>query len=88
VLTISCLRGKARVVRHRSLMLSSSRWPSRRLFLGVPNDRKFLAFARWRLGHFEGLCTRVALTLLALAAGLVHNQQIGDPGRHFAAYGR
>lgn len=35
----------------------------------------------------EGLCTRVALRLLALAAGLVHNQQIGDHGRHFAAYG-
>lgn len=35
----------------------------------------------------EGLCTRVALRLLALAAGLVHNQQIGDPGRHFALYG-
>jgi DDE family transposase len=35
----------------------------------------------------QGLCTRVALRLLALAAGLVHNQQIGDPGRHFAAYG-
>jgi len=35
----------------------------------------------------EGLCTRVALRLLALAAGLVHNQQIGDPGQHFAAYG-
>ena len=35
----------------------------------------------------EGLCTRVALRLLALAAGLVHNQQIGDPGRYFAAYG-
>jgi hypothetical protein len=35
----------------------------------------------------EGLCTRVALRLLALAAGLIHNQQIGDPGRHFAAYG-
>ena len=34
----------------------------------------------------EGLCTRVALRLLALAAGLVHNQQIDDPGRHFAAY--
>jgi hypothetical protein len=24
---------------------------------------------------------------LALAAGLVHNQQIGNPGRHFAGYG-
>lgn len=35
----------------------------------------------------QGLCTRVALRLLALAAGLVHNQQIGDPGRHFTAYG-
>ena len=35
----------------------------------------------------EGLCTRVALRLLALAAGLAHNQDIGDPGRHFAAYG-
>ena len=33
-----------------------------------------------------GLCVRVALRLLALAAGLVHNQTIGDPGRHFAAY--
>jgi hypothetical protein len=35
----------------------------------------------------EGLCTRVALRLLALAAGLVHNHDIGDPGRRFAAYG-
>jgi hypothetical protein len=35
----------------------------------------------------EGLCVRVALRLLALAAGIVHNHQIGDPGRHFAAYG-
>jgi hypothetical protein len=35
----------------------------------------------------EGLCTRVALRLLALAAGLVHNHDIGDPGRHFTAYG-
>ena len=35
----------------------------------------------------EGLCTRVALRLLALAAGLVHNQTIGNPGRHFAGYG-
>ena len=34
-----------------------------------------------------GVCVRVALRLLALAAGLVHNQEIGDPGRHFAAYG-
>jgi Transposase DDE domain len=35
----------------------------------------------------EGLCTRVALRLLALAAGLVHNHDIGDRRRHFAAYG-
>ena len=35
----------------------------------------------------EGLCTRVALRLLALAAGLIHNQTIGNPGRHFAGYG-
>jgi hypothetical protein len=34
-----------------------------------------------------GVCVRVALRMLALAAGLVHNQQIGDPGRHFAGYG-
>ncbi len=35
----------------------------------------------------EGLCVRVAMRLLALAAGLLHNQEIGNPGRHFAAYG-
>jgi hypothetical protein len=35
----------------------------------------------------EGLCTRVALRLLALATGLVHNQSIGNPGRQFASYG-
>ena len=35
----------------------------------------------------QGLCTRVAVRLLALAAGLVHNQDIGQPGRRFAAYG-
>jgi hypothetical protein len=33
-----------------------------------------------------GLCVRVALRLLALTAGLIHNQTIGNPGRHFAAY--
>ena len=33
-----------------------------------------------------GLCIRIALRLLALAAGLAHNQTIGNPGRHFAAY--
>src|SRR5680860_1203996 len=34
-----------------------------------------------------GVCVRVALRLLALAAGLCHNQSIGRPGRHFTAYG-
>ncbi|MGH2885123.1 MAG: IS982 family transposase [Solirubrobacteraceae bacterium] len=33
-----------------------------------------------------GLCARIALRLLALTAGLIHNQTIGQPGRHFAAY--
>lgn len=33
-----------------------------------------------------GVCVRVALRLLALAAGLTHNYDIGEPGRHFAAY--
>ena len=35
----------------------------------------------------EVLCTRIALRLLALAAGVLHNYDMGDPGRHFAAYG-
>jgi hypothetical protein len=34
-----------------------------------------------------GVCTRVALRLLALAAGLIYNQDIGNPGRHFATLG-
>lgn len=33
-----------------------------------------------------GLCARVAIRLLALAGGLWHNWQIGEPGRHFTAY--
>lgn len=33
-----------------------------------------------------GLCARVGLRLLALAAGLWHNAQIGQPGRRFTAY--
>src|SRR5919106_237190 len=33
-----------------------------------------------------GLCARIGLRLLALSAGLWHNWQIGDPGRHLAAY--
>jgi hypothetical protein len=34
-----------------------------------------------------GVCTRVALRLLALAAGLIYNQDIGNPGRRFATLG-
>jgi Transposase DDE domain len=33
-----------------------------------------------------GLCARIALRLLTLAAGLWHNWEIGEPGRQFAAY--
>ncbi len=33
-----------------------------------------------------GLGARVALRLLALAAGLWHNGQVGEPGRHFRSY--
>jgi len=33
------------------------------------------------------LGARIGLRLLALAAGLWHNHQIGEPGRRFAAYG-
>ena len=33
-----------------------------------------------------GLITRIAQRLLALAASLWHNQNIGDPGRHLTAY--
>jgi len=45
-----------------------------------------LALERHGGRTLPGLCARIALRLLALAAGLVHNQTIGDPGRHFAAY--
>ncbi len=34
-----------------------------------------------------GLCARVGMRLLALSAGLWHNWQIGEPGRHLATYG-
>ncbi|MCA1699201.1 MAG: IS982 family transposase [Actinobacteria bacterium] len=34
-----------------------------------------------------GLGARIGLRLLALAAALWHNHEIGDPGRHLAAYG-
>jgi hypothetical protein len=34
----------------------------------------------------QGLTARIALRLLALAAALWHNQLIGQPARHLAAY--
>lgn len=46
-----------------------------------------LALERHGGRTLPGVCVRVALGLLALAAGLVHNHEIGNPGRHFAAYG-
>ena len=46
-----------------------------------------LALERHGGRTLTGVCVRVALRLLALAAGIAHNQQIGNPGRHFAAYG-
>jgi hypothetical protein len=33
-----------------------------------------------------GLAARIAQRLLALAAGVWHNWEIGEPGRHFTAY--
>jgi hypothetical protein len=36
----------------------------------------------------DGLATRIALRLLALAAGIWHNHLTGQPGRAFAAYDR
>jgi hypothetical protein len=33
-----------------------------------------------------GLCARIGMRLLTLAAGLWHNWEIGQPGRRFAAY--
>jgi hypothetical protein len=46
-----------------------------------------LALERHGARTLGGLASRIALRLLALATGLWHNRQIGDPGRHFAAYG-
>jgi hypothetical protein len=45
-----------------------------------------LALERHGGRTIPGLCVRIALRLLALAAGLAHNQTISDPGRHFATY--
>jgi hypothetical protein len=45
-----------------------------------------LALERHGARTVTGVCGRVALRLLALAAGLIHNHDIGDLGRHFTAY--
>jgi Transposase DDE domain len=45
-----------------------------------------LALERHGGRTLTGVCVRVALRLLALAAGLIHNYDAGQPGRHFAAY--
>lgn len=45
-----------------------------------------LSLERHGAHTMAGLITRVAQRLLALAAGLWHNRNIGDPGRHLTAY--
>jgi len=45
-----------------------------------------LSLERHGAHTMPGLLTRVAQRLLALAAGLWHNWNIGDPGRHLTAY--
>lgn len=47
-----------------------------------------LALERHGGRTITGVAARVALRLLALAAGLWHNWQIGQPGREFAPYTR
>lgn len=46
-----------------------------------------LSLERHRARTLTGVTARVAQRLLALAAGLWHNESIGAPGRHFTAYG-
>jgi Transposase DDE domain len=46
-----------------------------------------LSLEHHRARTLGGVVARVGQRLLALAAGLWHNEQIGDPGRHFTAYG-
>lgn len=46
-----------------------------------------LSLERHRGRTLGGVAARVAQRLLALAAGLWHNESIGHPGRHFSAYG-
>ena len=45
-----------------------------------------LSLERHRARTLTGVVARVAQRLLALAAGLWHNEQIGEPGRHLTAY--
>jgi hypothetical protein len=45
-----------------------------------------LSLERHGAHTMAGLMTRIAQRLLALAAGLWHNWNIGDPGRHLTAY--
>jgi Transposase DDE domain len=45
-----------------------------------------LSLERHRARTLNGIVARVAQRVLALAAGLWHNEQIGEPGRHFTAY--
>jgi Transposase DDE domain len=47
-----------------------------------------LALERHGGRTISGVAARVALRLLALAAGLWHNRQIGQPGRELAPYSR
>lgn len=46
-----------------------------------------LSLERHRARTLGGVVARVAQRLLALAAGLWHNESIGAPGRRFTAYG-
>jgi len=45
-----------------------------------------LSLERHGARTLPGLMARIAQRLLALAAGVWHNWEIGDPGRHFTAY--
>jgi hypothetical protein len=45
-----------------------------------------LSLERHGAHTMNGLITRIAQRLLALAASLWHNWNIGDPGRHLTAY--
>lgn len=55
--------------------------------VGFQTLKEQLSLERHRARTLSGIAARVAQRLLALAAGLWHNESIGDPGRHFTAYG-